>query len=103
MIVRVSDEGKPAFQLRKGEEGISAFDPDLVLPPLEELEILSAFRSGSVLIMRRLEAIEAKGLHVEQIEGAETLPERLKNSHVEIRPQPGMSRAEFKQALRELE
>ena len=35
--------------------------------------------------------------------GAEPLPARLRNAHAEIRPILGMSRTEFKQALKELE
>lgn len=44
-VVRVCMPGQPAFQLRKGEEGISAFDPDAVDPPLTENEILDCFAS----------------------------------------------------------
>jgi hypothetical protein len=47
MAVRVTEPGRPAFQLRKGEEGLSVFDPAAVQPPLTESEILDAFRLGS--------------------------------------------------------
>jgi hypothetical protein len=91
------------FNYRKGEEGLSLFDPDLVEPPLTDVEILEAFRSGSILVVRSAAEVEAKGLEIVPIGGAETLPPRLREAHVEIRPGPGMTRGEFKQALKELE
>ena len=36
MLIRVADPGMPAFQLRKGEPGLSVFDTDAVTPPLTE-------------------------------------------------------------------
>src|SRR5215475_8115440 len=98
MVVRVAEPGRPAFQLRKGEEGLSLFDPDLVEPPLSESEILDAFRSGSILVMRSAAEVEAKGLVITPILGAQALPPRLREAHVEIRPGTAMTRAEFKQA-----
>jgi hypothetical protein len=74
MVVRVMEPGRPAFQLRKGEEGLSLFDPGAVQPPLTESEILDAFRPGSVLVMRDVAEIEARGLQVVAIRGAEALP-----------------------------
>src|SRR5262245_46180357 len=103
MVVRVAEPGRRAFQLRKGEEGWSLFGPDLVEPPLSESEILAAFRSGSGLVIRSAAEVEAKGLEIVPIAGAESLPQRLREAHVEIRPGTGMTRAEFKQALKELE
>ena len=47
MLIRITEPGKPAFRLRKGEEGISVFDSDSVEPPLVEEEVAEAFRSGS--------------------------------------------------------
>lgn len=102
-LVRVAIPGQPAFQLRKGEEGISVFDVAAIEPALPVEEILESFRPGSQAVMRSVGDIEAKGLQVVQIEGAETLPERLRRTHREIRPGPGMSREQFKRALRELE
>lgn len=102
-IVRVALPGQPAFQLRKGEEGISVFDLSAINPALTAEEILESFRPGSQSITRALADIEAKGLQVVPIEGAETLPERLRRAHREIRPGPGMSREQFKRLLRELE
>lgn len=103
VVVRVSTPGSPAFQLRKGEEGLSVFDPAGVDPPLTESEILDAFRDGSALVIRSVAAVEAAGLRVELVEGAGGLPERLRRAHRELRPGPGMSRPAFKQALKGLE
>lgn len=102
-IVRVTIPGQPAFQLRKGEEGISVFDPAAADPILSVEEILESFRSGSQLIQRSIADIEAKGLRIVPVEGADTLPERLRHAHREIRPGSGMTREQFKKALRELE
>ena len=102
-ILRVALTGQLAFQLRKGEEGISVFDLAALDPALTAEEILASFRPGSQPITRSLADIEAKGLQVVAIEGAEMLPERLRRAHREIRPGPGMSREQFKRTLRELE
>jgi hypothetical protein len=103
MVVRVTEPGRPAFQLKKGEEGLSLFDPDAVQPPLTETEILDAFRPGSILVFREASEIEAKGLQVVPILGVESLPLRLREAHVEIRAGAAMTRAQFKQALKGLE
>jgi len=103
VVVRVAEPGRPAFQLRKGEEGLSVFDLDAVKPPLTEAEILDAFRADSVTIARSNSEIGAKGLSVVPIPGAGTLPRRLQEAHAEIRPGAGMTRTEFKRALQELE
>jgi hypothetical protein len=103
MVVRVTEPGRAAFQLRKGEEGLSLIDLGAVHPPLTESEILDAFRPGSVLVAKEVAEIEARGLQVVSILGAEALPPRLREAHVEIRAGSAMTRAEFKQALRELE
>jgi hypothetical protein len=103
MLIRVTEPGKPAFELRKGELGLSVFDTDAVTPPVTEGEVLSAFRPGSKAIMRSLNEVVQKGLRVESILGADPLPRRLCDSHREIRPGIGMSRSQFKQALKELE
>ena len=102
-VIRIAEAGKPAFQLRKGEEGISVFDPSAVNPSLSEDEILQNFRSGSQIVERSVSEIEQKGLTIILIEGAEPLPMRLREAHAEIRPGPGMTRSQFKQALKELE
>jgi hypothetical protein len=103
MLVRVTEAGRPAFQLRKGEEGISVFDLEAVQPALTEAEVLDAFRAGSCAIAFASAEVEAKGLQVVPIPGAEFLPARLREAHAEIRPGPAMTRAQFKQALKELE
>jgi hypothetical protein len=103
MVVRVVAPGRPAFQLRKGEEGLSVFDPGAVDPPLTDSEILSGFRPGSQAVVRSVQEIEGKGLLVIPVPGAAPLPPRLRDAHAEIRPGPGMTRDRFKQALKELE
>jgi hypothetical protein len=103
MVVRVATLGRPAFELRKGEEGLSVFDPDAVDPPLSEAEILTCFRPGSRVVIRSVSAIEAIGLIVTAVPGAAPLSPRLRDAHAEIRPGPGMTRDQFKQALKELE
>lgn len=50
VYLRVATPGKPAFQLKPGEEGISVFDPLLVEPSLTQEEVLSAFRQGSIAL-----------------------------------------------------
>ena len=103
LILRVAEPGKPAFQLRKGEEGISVFVPDSVQPPLTEAEILAAFRPGGVVVTRTDTEITAKGLQIVPVPGGEPLPDRLRSAHAEIRSGAGMGRPRFKQALQELE
>jgi hypothetical protein len=103
MIVRVFTPGQPAFQLRKGEEGVSVFDLEAVDPPLTEFEVLDAFRSGSQILSKTSEEIEALGLELVVVAGTEPLSLRLQTAHREIRPGRNMTRQSFKQALRELE
>lgn len=103
VVVRVGSAGQPAFQLRRGEEGLSVFDPDAVDPPLTEDELLDAFRPGSVLLYRTADQITALGLEVVPTDGADTLPLRLRLVHAEIRPGRGMARPAYKTALKGLE
>jgi hypothetical protein len=103
IVTRIAEPGKPAFQLRKGEKGISVFIADAVQPPLTELEIVDAFRSGGVALTRTLAEIEAKGLQLVAVAGGDALPDRLRAVHAEIRPGAGMPRARFKQARQALE
>lgn len=103
VVIRVSSPGHLAFQLRKGEVGLSVFDPEATEPPLNEDEILDAFRPGSLVVFRSKDQIARLGLDVVSCEGAESLPERLRESHCEIRPGTGMSRGDFKNALKALE
>jgi hypothetical protein len=103
MLIRVTEPGRLGFQLRKGEEGISVFDTEAVEPPLTDSEILDSFRPGSQAVARSASEIEGKGLRIAPIPGTSPLPPRLCEAHAEIRPGPGMTRAQFKQALKELE
>jgi hypothetical protein len=103
MLIRVTEPGRPASQLRKGEIGISVFDTAAVEPPLTESEILASFRPGSEAANLLLDEVRSKGLQVVSIPGAEPLPERLRIAHAEIRPGIGMSRPEFKKKLQELD
>lgn len=103
MFVRVVEPGKSGFQLRKGEDGLSVFDLEVVDPALTEDEILANFRPGNVLDVRSREEIEAKGLRIIYVAGGDSLPPRLRAAHAEIRPLLTMSRGQFKQALKELE
>lgn len=103
VVVRVGTPGQPAFQLRKGERGISVFGPDLVDPPLTEAEILEAFRPGSIVIYLPVARIADLKLELVQSPGADALPPRLQAAHAEIRPGPVMPRAAFKAALKDLE
>ncbi len=102
-VVRVVTPGKPKFQLRPDERGISVFDPQAVSPPLREAEILGAFRLGSQTVRRSRAEIEAKGLRVIPIPGDPTLPVRLQEAHAEILAGAGMTRTQFKNALKGLE
>src|SRR5205085_12001862 len=86
-----------------GVEGISVFDAAAVDPPLTDGEILHAFRSGSVLVVRSITTLAAAGLTVVPTPGASHLPPRLQLAHAEIRPGPAMTRPQFKRALRSLE
>ena len=99
----MAEPGRTAFQLRKGEEGLSVFDLDALTPPLTEAEILDSFRHGSICVTRSRTEIEEKGLVVRSIPGVGTLPPHLREAHAEIRPGPGLTRPQFKQALKELE
>jgi hypothetical protein len=103
LVLRVADPNGRAFRLRPGEEGISVFVSTSVDPILTGTEVLSAFRAGSVVASRTVGELEAKGLTVVMIAGAAELPERLQAAHAEICPGAGMSRSQFKQALKELE
>lgn len=103
MLIRVAEPGKPAFQLRPGEEGVSIFDESKLDPALTGAEVLGAFRAGGIAIFRSKEEIELKGMRVVYLAGAETLPLRLQEAHAEIQAGPGMTRKQFKQALKELE
>jgi hypothetical protein len=103
MYIRVATPGQRAFQLRAGEQGISVFDRERVEPALADDEVLAAFRDGSIVISCTKEEIEQKGLVLVATLGDESLPDRLRLAHAEIRPSETMTRAQFKAALKELE
>jgi hypothetical protein len=95
--------GRPAFQLQKGEAGLSVFDPQSVTPEVTEAEILNSFRAGSLVIAKPISAIEELGLRLEAVLGDPKLPLRLQQAHAEILPGPTMTRNHFKDALKRLE
>ena len=103
VVVRVTLPGQPAFQLRKGELGISVFHLTQVDPPLSEEEILECFRPGSIVVYRSVAQIESFGLQLVPTLGADLLPLRLRDAHAEIRPGSSMDRTGFKMMLKNLE
>jgi hypothetical protein len=103
VLIRVAQPGRPAFQLRPGQQGISVFDENGVDPPLTANEIFELFRSGSVLIRVSRASIAASGLIIEAVAGVPPLTDRLCLAHRENRPAAGVTRGEFKQLLRKLE
>jgi hypothetical protein len=103
IVARVGTPGQPAFQLRKGEMGLSVFDPNACDPPLTESEILEPFRPGSMVLYRIIEQIRDAGLEVALTPGADCLPDRLRITHREIIAGPAMTRSAFKAALKLLE
>jgi hypothetical protein len=103
VVIRVVTPGKLAFQLQKGETGLSVFDPDAVSPPLTEAEILGSFRAGSLTVVRTVAEIQQAGLRIVLTPGDPKLPLRLQHAHAEILPGPSMARGQFKAALRGLQ
>jgi len=103
MSVRVAAADGPVFRLRPGEAGISIFDTQAVDPPIQRDEILNEFRPGSVLIEVDHILVDRLNLQIIPVEGADTLPVRLRQAHAEIRPGEEMTRGEFKRQLKELE
>ena len=85
--------------MRKGEEGLSVFDADKLI----EAEILPNFRSESRLSTQQRQLIESFGLKVAKTPGDSSLPQTLQENHWEIRPGDGMTRNQFKAALKMLE
>ncbi len=98
-VHRVTGPGKPGFQLRKGEVGLSVFDAT----NLREEDILPHFREGSEIRTRTIQQIEEKGLQAVPTPGDPVLPQILQQAHIEIRPGHGMTRRQFKNALKALE
>ena len=98
-VHRVYNEGRPRFQLRQGEEAISVFDAEKVTPA----GILPNFRPGSLIATAEILTIESLGLIVVHTPGDPKLPQLLQDNHMDIRPGDGMTRKQFKAALRALE
>ena len=98
-VHRVVETGKPQFQLRSSEQGLSVFDGSKVSPE----DVLPHYRPGSQISTKTISEIEGHGLVVEKTPGDPKLPEHLQDAHMEIRPGPGMKRAQFKQAIKKLE
>jgi len=98
-VHRVITPGKPQFQLRSGEKGLSVFDASKV----GSEDVLAHFREGSQLATKTVKEIESHGLTVERTAGHPDLPQHLNDAHMEIRPGPNMERPQFKQAIKKLE
>jgi hypothetical protein len=98
-VYRVVEPGKPRFQLGQGEEGLSVFDARKVKPE----DILPVFRPGSLVVSLDVEWFESFGLQVVKTPGESLLPKLLQDNHAIIGPGTGMSRKQFKQALKVLE
>ncbi len=98
-VHRVTERGKPGFQLRKGEAGLSVFDATKV----GEEEIRPHFREDSEIRTRTIREIKEKGLRVVSTLGDSGLPKILQETHMEIVPGSGMTRRQFKNALKQLE
>jgi len=103
VVARVATPDRPAFQLRRGEVGLSVFDLSAVEPAISEDELLESFRVGSIVLYRTVAQVAAVGLVVADTEGAETLSDRLRDAHRELVPSPAMTRNQFKAALKFLE
>lgn len=78
------------------------FDTNGVEPALSEDEVLNAFRIDSYAVVVGTQQIDDCRLQISEIAGAAGLPDRLRMCHREIRPGAGMTRQEFKQALKRL-
>ena len=89
--------GEQVFRLSSStDEGVSVFDagevePDEITPHLK----------GEVKTINS-ELVEKHGLTLEKTPGAENLPENLRENHWEIKPGDGMSRNQYKKALKAL-
>ncbi len=98
-VHRVITPGKPQFQLRKGEEGLSVFDASKVSTE----DVLPHFREGSQTVTKPFSEIESHGLTVQKTPGDPSLPQHLQDAHMEITKPTSMSRDQFKQAIKKLE
>lgn len=98
-VLRVVESGKPQFQLKQGEEGLSVFDSSKVGPE----DILPSFREGSQTVSKSIKEITECGLNCVSTPGHPSLPKKLQDAHMEIRPGEGMTRKQFKKAIKQLE
>ncbi len=98
-VLRVVEPGKPQFQLKQGEQGLSVFDAKMVGAD----DILPNFRAGSQTVNRSMKEITDCGLTCVRTPGDPSLPKILQDAHMEIRPGPNMTRKQFKKAIKELE
>lgn len=98
-VKRVYEIGKPRYQLRQGEEGLSIFDAKI-----SDVTILAKFRAGAKIDLKSVNEIESKGLKVVQTHGdCEYLQDDdLEDNHWEIQPESGMTRSQFKAVLKAL-
>jgi hypothetical protein len=85
--------------LRQAEEAISVFDAEKLTP----VDILPSFRPGSLVATQKISTIESFGLIVAHSPGDAKLQQLLQDNHIDIRPGDGMTRKQFKAALRALE
>jgi hypothetical protein len=89
VIMRVVEEGKPGFQLRSGEEGLSVFDKNMISPE----ETLQEFRPNSSITERTVAQIRDKGMDVVRTPGNPAhLSPKACRAHCEIVPGPEMTR-----------
>lgn len=94
------EASKPGFQRRPGETGLSVFDKRIIGAE----ELLPLFRPGSQVVERTIAQIRARGMDVIRTPGDPTrLSPQACQAHCEIVPGAGMTRNQFKKALRELE
>jgi hypothetical protein len=98
-VYRVVEPGKPQFQLKKGEQGISVFDASKVKPD----DILPNFRPTSQVVKKPVTEIENLNLTVKSTPGDPKLPKILQDAHMEIQPGFQMNRNQFKLNLKLLE
>jgi hypothetical protein len=98
-VHRLTEPGKPQFQLKKGEEGLSVFDARKVAPK----DVLPYFREGSQVTTKTAREIESVGLTLKSTPGHPDLPKHLQKAHMEIQKPADMTRGQFKQAIKKLE
>lgn len=101
-LSRIATPDKKAFELRKGEKGISVFHQKGVDPHISDEELLRGFKTGSQIVKITTKELRDWGLTVEWVEGDAKLPENLREAHYEIRPGEGMNREAFKKIIKDL-